>query len=94
MFIIPTEENTSTVTDMRVNADGLIKDVEKTGMKYIFQKSKPKAVLLNMKLFKRLVEAFEAGVDQELVNEIEKDENRRNGWYNLQSVADELGIKL
>lgn len=92
MFIIPTEENTSTVTDMRVNADGLIKDVEKTGMKYIFQKSKPKAVLLNMKLFKRLVEAFEDWEDQQRVYEIEHEDP--GVGVSLVDAAEELGVKL
>ena len=92
MYTIPTEENTSTVTDMRVDADGLLKDVEKKGMKYIFQKSKPKVVMMNMKLFKRLMEGFEDWMDQQRVYEIEKEPLGKG--VSLEDAAKEYGIKL
>jgi hypothetical protein len=92
MIIIPTEENTSTVTDMRVDADGLLRDVEKKGMKYIFQKSKPKVVMMNMKLFKRLVEDVEDWEDQQRVYEIEKEPLGEG--ISLEDAAKEFGIKL
>ena len=92
VMFIPTDDNTRTVTDMRVNADGLLKEVEAKGMKYIFQKSKPMAVMLNMKLFKRLLEAFEDWEDQQRVYEIEKEPLGEG--ISLGEAAKKYGIKL
>lgn len=93
-MFIPTAKNTSTVTDMRVDAIGLIKDVEKLGMKYIFQKSKPKVVMMNMVLFERLVELMENENDQQLIYKLEKEGLNKKGWHSLESVAKEYGVKL
>ena len=92
IMFIPTAKNTSTVTDMRVDALGLIKDVEKLGMKYIFQKSKPKVVMMNMVLFERMVEKYEDWLDQERVYELEKEDHGIG--VSLEDVAKEFGIKL
>ena len=92
MFTIPTEDNISTVTDMRVDADGLIKDVEKKGLKYLFQKSKPKMVMMNMKLFKRIIEGYEDWLDQQRVYEIQHEELGKGVL--LSDVAKKLGVKL
>ena len=69
-MFIPTAKNTSTVTDMRVDAIGLLKDVEKQGMKYIFQKSKPVVALVSMELFAKFVEAQEHCEKRELINSL------------------------
>jgi len=79
---------------MRVNADKLLKEVKAKGMKYIFQKSKPMAVMMNMVWFKRLLEAFEDMSDQELVRKIEKEGNRKKGWTSLNKVIAQYGEKL
>lgn len=91
-MFIPTAKNTSTVTDMRVDAIGLIKDVEKMGMKYIFQKSKPKVVMMNMILFERMVEKYEDWLDQERVYELEKEDHGEG--VSLEDAAKEFGFKL
>ncbi len=91
-MFIPTAKNTSTVTDMRVDAIGLIKDVEKLGMKYIFQKSKPKVVMMNMILFERMAELLEDDLDQQRVDEL-ADEELGEGVL-LEDVAKEYGVKL
>lgn len=92
--MIPSKDNISTVTDMRRDAIGLLKDVEKKGMKYIFQNSKPMAVMVNMVIFKRWMEWLEAENDRKMVAEIEKNPKRRSGWHSLESVAAGYGIKL
>lgn len=91
-MFIPTDKNTSTVTDMRVDAIGLLKDVEKLGMKYIFQKSKPVAVIMSMDFFEKLVPGYEDWVDQELVNRLEK--VKHGEGMSLEEVAKKLGVKL
>lgn len=91
-MFIPTAKNTSTVTDMRVDAIGLIKDVEKLGMKYIFQKSKPKVVMMNMILFERFVGLIEDEMDQQRVDELAKIEHGEG--ISLEDLAKEYGVKL
>ena len=58
-IMIPNKNNISTVTDMRRDAIGLLKDVQKKGMKYIFQNSKPMAILLSMKTFEKMIKSEE-----------------------------------
>ena len=91
-MFIPTVKNSRTVTDMRVDAIGLLNDVEKSGMKYIFQNSKPKAVMINMILFERMVEKYEDWIDQERVYELEKQDHGEG--VSLDDVAKEFGVKL
>ena len=91
-MFIPTSDNISTVTDMRVNAIGLLRDVEKKGVKYIFQRSKPLAVMVNMKLLKRLAEMLEDWEDQQRVYEIENEDLGEG--VSLEDAARELGVKL
>lgn len=91
-MFIPTAKNTSTVTDMRVDAIGLLRDVEKLGMKYIFQKSKPKVVMMNMILFERVVGLLEDDMDQQRVNELAKVKHGKG--ISLEDLAKEYGVKL
>ncbi len=90
--MIPSKDNISTVTDMRRDAIGLLKDVEKKGMKYIFQNSKPMAVMMNMIIFKRFLEMLEDEEDQKRVYEIENEELGKG--VSLEDVAKEYGVKL
>lgn len=90
--LIPTKDNVSTVTDMRRDAVGLIREVKKMGVKYIFQKSKPQLAMVNMKVFERLMELYEDWEDQQRAYELEKED-----WgegVSLDDAAKELGIKL
>ena len=56
---MPTPQNTKTVTDMRENAIGLLKDVQKLGLVYLFQHSDPKAVVLSLDQFNKIQEMIE-----------------------------------
>ena len=49
---------------MRENALGLLKQVENEGLAYIFHRSKPKAVILNLNEFILLQELLEDRRDQ------------------------------
>lgn len=92
MNIIPSEDNISTVTDMRRDAIGLIREVKKLGVKYIFQKSKPQLAMVNMKLFERLMELYEDWEDQQRVYELEKEPLGKG--MSLEEVAKKYGVKL
>lgn len=92
-MLIPSKDNISTVTDMRVDAIKFLKDVQKKGMKYIFQRSEPQAVVLSMKEFKIILEKLEDWEDQQLVYKLEK-EDRGKGFTSLEDLAKEYGVKL
>lgn len=71
-MLIPTQKNINTVTDLRINTIELLDEVDKSGSKYIFQRSKPRAVLLSIdeyeKLSKRLEDLYDELKTQQLVN--------------------------
>lgn len=53
---MPTPQNVKTVTDMRERALGLITDVQKLGVAFLFQRSDPKLVMLSLDEYQRLAE--------------------------------------
>ena len=61
---MPTAQNTKTVTDMREDANGLLDDVQKLGLIYLFQHSDPKAVVLSIEEFYRFQEMTEDYIDE------------------------------
>ncbi len=63
-MLIPTSKNTSTVTDLRVNTLKLLDQVDKSGSKYIFQRSQPRAVLLSIAEFEKLAQRLEDLYDE------------------------------
>ena len=65
LMLIPTKTNVKTITDMRENALGLLKSVEKGSPTYIFHRSKPKAVLLGIDDFVKIQELIENYLDEE-----------------------------
>lgn len=48
---------------MREDATGLLDEVQKLGLVYLFQSSSPKAVVLSLDEFKRILEAIEDSQD-------------------------------
>jgi len=70
-MLIPTSKNISTVTDMRVNTLGLLDDVEKDGLRLIFQRSSPKAVILSISEYESLMERLEDKNDELYAQSIE-----------------------
>lgn len=63
-MLIPTTQTVKTITDLRENALGLLADIEKSGLVYIFHHSKPKAVMLSMENFITLNELIEDYLDE------------------------------
>lgn len=63
-MLIPTRQNTKTITDLREDALGVLSDVDKLGLVYLFQHSDPRAVLLSLKEFAKLRELLEDRVDE------------------------------
>lgn len=91
-MIVPTKTNTSTVTDMRTDAIGLLNQVSKTGFQYIFQRSDPKAVLMSMGMFQSLLERLEDEEDEMLAKEA--DTEPKGKGISLETVAKRYHVKI
>jgi len=63
-MLIPTSKNVKTITDMREDALGLLDLVKKNGVTYIFHRSEPKAVMLDIDEFVRMQELLEDYFDE------------------------------
>ncbi len=71
--MLPTIENVKTITDMREKAVELLEQVEKTSEPvFVFQHSKPKAVIMSIEEFSRLKELVEDLEDSLLARKFEK----------------------
>lgn len=85
-MLIPTVSNTKNVSDLRLDPIGLLKTVEKTkGPQYIFYRSTPKAVILNIKEFQNLVEMaedYENHIDGLKAKKFEKQNKKKIKWLN------------
>lgn len=73
-MLIPTSDNTKTVTDMRERALELLRTVKRQGLVYVFQRSNPEAVLLSIEEFKRLYELLEDHLDELEARKLAKEE--------------------
>lgn len=63
-MLLPTRQNTKTITDLREDALGVLSDVDKLGLVYLFVHSDPRAVVLSLKEFAKLQELLEDRVDE------------------------------
>lgn len=88
-----TKLNTFTITDMRENALKLLRKAEKKfGPLYIFYRSKPRAVLLNLEEYEKLRDLAEEYLDSLRAQEYEGRDKRKEKWFSLEEVAQDLGI--
>ena len=72
-MLIPTSKNVKTITDMREDALGLLDLVKKNGVTYIFHRSQPKVVMIDVDEFVRLQEMLEDHQDELDAIELEKE---------------------
>jgi len=71
--MIPTAQNTKTITDLREKALDLLTQVEQTAEPvFVFHNSKPRAVLMSIDEFSRLKELIEDLEDSILARRLEK----------------------
>lgn len=76
-MLVPTPQNTKTVTDMREDAIGVLEAVKKLGLVYVFQHSSPKAVVLSVEEFKRIMDMIEDYQDASEAEAILKDKKTK-----------------
>lgn len=72
-MLIPTTKNVKTITDMREDALGLLELVQKNGLAYIFHRSQPRAVLMNIEDFISLQNVLEDFEDFQDVEKLKKE---------------------
>lgn len=71
--MIPTAQNTKTITDLREKALDLLNQVEETTEPvFVFHNSKPRAVLMSIDEFSKLKEQIEDLQDSILARKLEK----------------------
>lgn len=58
-MLIPTKYNTRSVTDLRENAIGVLRDANDQGYVYVTHHSKPQAVLMDIDAFSSIQERLE-----------------------------------
>ena len=63
-MLLPTSQNTKTITDLREDALGVLSAVDKLGLVYLFQHSDPRAVVLSLKEFTKFCELIEDRADE------------------------------
>lgn len=83
-MLLPTAKNTKTITDLREKAVELLTQVQKSGPAFIFQHSKPKAVMLSIEEYSNLMEMLEDYFDSLKAKELE--ENPQKGGISLQNL--------
>lgn len=91
-MIIPTAQNTKTITDLRERALELLKQVGKSGPTFILHRSKPKAVILSIEEYANLLEMLEDYLDGLKAQELE--ENPEKGGLTLAELAKKYKITV
>ena len=84
-MLLPTSQNTKTITDLREDALGVLSDVDKLGLVYLFQHSDPRAVVLSLKEFTKLCELIEDHADERDAAELSLED--RGKGIGLKNVA-------
>lgn len=91
-MLIPTKKNISTVTDLRINTIKLLKQLDEDGLRYVFQRSTPKAVMLSVDKYAALLERLEDYEDALLAQRLEKEDWGKG--VSLEDMAKKYGVKL
>lgn len=84
-MLLPTSQNTKTITDLREDALGVLSDVDTLGLVYLFQHSDPRAVVLSMKEFAKLCELLEDRADERDAAELSLED--RGSGIPLKNIA-------
>lgn len=89
-MFIPTAKNTKTITDLRENAVGLLNQIQKSGPAFIFQHSKPKAVMLSVEEYANMLEMLEDYFDTLTAKEME--EKPQKGGVSLEQLTKKYNL--
>lgn len=92
-MLIPTTTNTKTISDMRLDPVRLLDDISRHGgVNYIFHRSTPKAVMLSISDFEKLMEIVEDYRDSVLVQKLEKEDKSKIKWLTSEDLRQSLDL--
>ncbi|MBU1085041.1 type II toxin-antitoxin system Phd/YefM family antitoxin [Patescibacteria group bacterium] len=96
-MMIPTDNNISTITDMRENTLSLLQSVQKKqSPTIIMYRNSPKAILLSIKKYNQLMEMVEDYLDEELALELEQEalSATQKDYISLKDMAKKHSVKI
>jgi len=91
-MIIPTAENTKTITDLREKAVELLEQIKSSGPTFIFHHSKPKAVMLSIEEYSNIMEMMEDYFDSLKAKELE--ESPEKGGITLAALIKKYNVAV
>lgn len=93
-MLIPTAKNVKNITDFRKDPDSVLESIQgKSDPLYLFRGSEPKAVVLDIEEYARLMETEEDYHDLLLISEIAADPHRHEG-LTIEEVIKKYNINV
>lgn len=93
-MLIPTIKNVKNITDFRKDPDSILESIQgKSDPLYLFRGSQPKAVVLDIEEYARLMETEEDYQDLLLISEIASDPHRHEG-LTIEEVIKKYNIDI
>ena len=90
-MLIPTPQNTKTVSDLRERPVELLKILGSSyGPLYIFYRSKPNAVMISLEAYQKLLDLAEDYLDSLKAEEYEKEGKEKIDWIKHKDLIDKL----
>ena len=91
-MVIPTAQNTKTITDLREDTLAILEQTKKTGPTYIFHRSRPKAVLLSIDEYANVLGVLEDYLDSLKAQELEQ--NPEKGGIKLEELIKKYKLNV
>lgn len=92
-MLIPTSQNTKTISDLRKDPLGLLTALEKSeGPQYIFYRANPKAVMINIADYIDLIKNQEDYLDGLMAQKFEKEDKKKTRWLNQKDFEKTIGL--
>jgi len=90
-MLIPTSQNTKTISDLRERPVELLKKLSSSyGPLYIFYRSKPNAVMLSLDAYQKLIDLAEDYLDSLKAEEYEKINKKKIKWLKQKDLEKKL----
>lgn len=92
-MLIPTSQNTKTISDLRKNPLGLLTTLEKSGgPQYIFYRANPRAVMINISDYIDLIKNQEDYFDSLMAKKYEKEDKKKTKWLTQKDFEKAIGL--
>jgi len=91
-MLLPTPQNTKTISDLREKPVELLKKVSSSyDPLYIFYRSKPSAVMLSLASYQKILDLAEDRLDSLKAQEYEANDKKKVKWVKHGDLLKELG---